>query len=128
MLIIKCLWSLFFQMFLQLLIIQFLFFPNWIEPVQVGSIRNMFLSSTAVNVIPMNDSCITCICTMLLSINIIGVSCSSNQTCLLFYNYSLPYTLINSLTSSFHFLIPPPEQEYSTYKPIQTTQMSSEFW
>jgi hypothetical protein len=114
----------FHQMFLQFFITQFLVFPHWIEPVQVGSISGMFLSSSVTTVISANDSCVTCICLMLLTNGIIGVSCSQNQTCLLFHNYSLPYTLTNSPNSSFHFLIPPPEQEYSTYKSTQIPQMS----
>jgi hypothetical protein len=111
-------------MFSQLLFMQFLVFPSRIETVQVGSINNMTLFSSAATIVPMNGSCTNCICSMLLAENIAGVSCTQNQTCLLFYNYSTPYIVNNAPNSSFHFLILPPEQEYSTYESIQTTQMS----
>jgi hypothetical protein len=111
-------------MFSQLVIIQFFVFPNWIEPVQVGSISDVIMSSSAANVVPINGSCVKCICFMLLAKNITGVSCSQNQTCLLFYNYSLPYTLNDSPNSSFHFLTLPPEEEYSTYEITQGAQTS----
>ncbi len=116
--------TLFFLMFPQIFIIQFLVFPSWIEPVQVGSINDVVFSSSSAIVASMNGSSVDCICIMLLSTNIMGVSYSPNETCLLFFNYSLSYTLNHSPGSSFHFLILPPEQQYSTYETTQKTQIS----
>jgi hypothetical protein len=113
-----------FQILSQILIIQFLIFPSWNEPVQVGTISNVIMSSSNVTIVSMNESCIQCICLMLLETNVLGVSCSQNQTCLLFHNYSLPYSLNDSPNSSFHFLILPPEQGDSIYGSTQRSQLS----
>ncbi|CAF0816054.1 unnamed protein product [Adineta ricciae] len=87
-----------------------------IVSVQIGSIQGVsFFSSTGITVLT-NDSCTECICTMMLSDDIIGLSCSQNQTCLFFYNYSLPYDLTVDLNSSFYFRSLPPEQHYTTFE------------
>ncbi len=111
-------------MFSQLFIIQFLVLPNWIESVQVGSISGVIMSSSVVTIVPMNDSCDQCICLMLLEKNILSVNCIQNQTCLLFHNYSIPYTFNDSPNSSFHFLILPPQQNNSIYQSTQKSQLS----
>jgi hypothetical protein len=109
----------------QLLIIQFLlFFLDRITSVQVGSINGVFFASSSATIVSMNGSCAVCICSMLLSNNIIGLSCLQNETCLFFHNYSSFYTLTGSPNSSFYFLILPPEQQYSTYETTEEIQMS----
>jgi hypothetical protein len=116
--------TLFFQIFSSFLVVQFLIFSNCVSTVQVGYINDVILSSSTSTVVQINDSCVKCICMMLLASNILGVSCSQNETCFIFYNYSLSYVLIESPNSSFHFLSLPPEQTYSTYESIQQQQLS----
>ena len=111
-----------FPIFFQLLIVQFFVFSNWISTEKIGSIRDVILSMSTATVTAMNGSCASCICMILLKQNVLGVSCSQNETCLLFYNYSLPYSLDSRPNSSFHFLVLPAEQEYSTYVSAKTTE------
>lgn len=109
-------------MFSQLLVAQFLTLLTWIEAVSVGSISNVIFSSSTPPAISISSSCSQCICAMLFTANIVGVSCSPNHTCSFFYNYSRSYTLNSALNSSFHFLTLPPAQEQSTAALIQSTQ------
>ena len=109
-------------MFSQLLAAQFLILISRVETVSIGSISNVIFSSSTAPALSINSSCSQCICIMLLTTNIVSVSCSPNQTCSLFYNYSRSYTLNSAPNSSFHFLTLPPAQEQSTAASTRSTQ------
>lgn len=111
-------------MFSQLFIVQFFVIPKFVQSIQVGSISNVALSSSAATVASLNVSCNTCICMMISTDNILGVSCTQNQSCSLFFNYSLVYTISASPNSSFHFLSLPPEQVSSTDNSLNITAIS----
>ena len=111
-------------MFFQLFIIQLCFIPKSVQSIQVGSIRNVALSSSAATVALLNVSCRTCICMMISTENILGVGCTQNQSCSLVYNYSLAYNFNVSPNSSFHFLSLPPEQVSSTDNSFDITAIS----
>ena len=108
----------------QLCIIQLFLIPRFIQSTQVGSISNVTLSSLTATVVSMNASCSKCICMMILANDILGVSCTENQNCSLFYDYSSTLTISYSPNSSFHFLSLPPEQVYSTENSLRNTTMS----
>jgi hypothetical protein len=112
-------------MFSQLRAVEFFTLLSWIETVRVGSINNILFSSTTSPTLSINSSCSQCICMMLSTEYIVGVSCFQNQTCSLFYNYSRSYTLSNAPNSSFHFLTLPPAQEQSTVASIRNTETMS---
>ncbi|UJR11146.1 hypothetical protein I4U23_015327 [Adineta vaga] len=101
-------------MYSQLLIMHFFNFLHWIESKQVGSINDMSVLSFASGVISINSSCHECICMMVKTNTILGVTCLINQTYLLFSNYSLSYNVTNTSNASFHFLVLPPQEQFST--------------
>ncbi|UJR19909.1 hypothetical protein I4U23_023041 [Adineta vaga] len=111
--------------FYYLTIIFALIFITWIETIRIGSIHGMALSSSTISLISMNKSCHECICTMIQSQNILGISCSYNRTCLIFTNYSSLYILNNASNSTFHFLVFPPESEFTTYQSTNGIQMTT---
>ncbi|UJR16735.1 hypothetical protein I4U23_003635 [Adineta vaga] len=53
---------------------------KYVESVRVGSMQDVIFSSSYAIVVPMNETCIECICSMILSDNTIGVSCLQNRT------------------------------------------------
>ena len=96
-----------------------------IESVSVGYIHDVIMLSSSGIFLSMNGSCDQCVCAMLLSTTIAGVSCFPNHTCLVFHNYSLSYTLLTSSNSSFYFLSLPSEQQQSTDQRSINTRSST---
>ena len=93
-----------------------------IESISVGYIRDNVIISASSTLVSISGSGDACVCTMLMAMDIVGISYFPNKTCVALHNYSLPYVLLDMPNSSFSFLALPVEQQQSTEKLVTDAQ------